>query len=348
METAIKPYFIFTLNNSLFAVPAMAVRETFRLPEITLVEEMPPQVVGVLNLRGRLIAVADLNICFGRQPSPYRLSDGLVVLEQQNGRHFGLIVHGVHEVKFIAPEDIDPPPFPERKDVPLSRCVIGAARVGVDIIMLIDHNLVAGDEEFLLVPPSLEDPDSGESQEAAATPLLCAPIDFFPQDREIFHRRAVDLMNKAEEEDETVQLQVAVVCLQGEFFGVELSSVREFSLLVDLSPIPNCPEHIVGNMNLRGNILTVIDIKSLLEMPRGIFGAAAKVVVIESGKGRVGIAVDAIDDIAHIRLSDIAPLPTSVRSALRQYTKGAARYGGKSMTILDIAGIMNAESLVVK
>lgn len=347
METAIELYFIFSLHNSLFAVPAVAVQETLRLPEITPVEEMPPQVVGVINLRGRIIAVADLDICFGRYPSPYRLSDGLVVLKKQNGRRFGLIVHEVHEVKFIAQEDIDPPPFPERKDAPRSRCVIGEARVGEDIIMLIDHNLIAGDAEFLLDPPSPDDQDSGELQEVTMPPPY-SPVDFFPQDREIFHGRAVDLMDKADTEDETVQLQVAVVCLQGEFFGVELSSVREFSHLVDLSPIPNCPAHIVGNMNLRGNILTVIDIKGLLEMPGGIFVAGAKVIVTEAGKGRVGIAVDAIDDIARIPLADIAPLPSSGQPALRQYTKGTALYGGRSMTILDIAGIMNAESLVVQ
>jgi purine-binding chemotaxis protein CheW len=59
MENENNRFLVFNNSGSLFAVDALHVRETFSLPEITPLEETPPYVVGVINLRGRIVPVMD-------------------------------------------------------------------------------------------------------------------------------------------------------------------------------------------------------------------------------------------------------------------------------------------------
>ena len=313
------------------------------MPEITPVEETPIHVAGVINLRGRLIPVMDLNICFGRIQPPYGLSDNVVVVEK-DGWQFGFIVNEVLDVIPIPPENVDPPPFRYVEDTPRSRFVCGEARVREDIIMILDYHRVAEYENCGMTLPVSSETDGMELLKVSVSPSPSFS-GLSSEERGIFHHRAVDLTKKIEDDDIAGLCQVAVVCLSNEFFGIDLKSVREFSNITHLTPVPNCPEYIVGNMNLRGNILTVIDIRSLLKMPEGIFQPPAKVIVPDAGDGMVGIAVDDVFDIAYLSPSQITPLPASVRSVLEKFAKGTALYAGSSMTVLDISEIMRIENI---
>ena len=212
MERVGNCYFIFSSNRSRYAIDAMAVLETVRLPEITPVEEVPPYIAGVLNLRGRILPVMDLNIRFGRPPERYQLSDGLIVLEA-GGRRTGLIVTDVHDVMTILPEELDPAPYPAETGDPRPHFIIGEARVVEDIVMVLDHEKLCGSTELPHISweNCLIDPDAAES------PLTGHQND----ERELFHQRTLELMTPAEEQDRADLIHMAVVALSGEYFGVD-------------------------------------------------------------------------------------------------------------------------------
>ena len=90
------PHLIFTLRGGVYAVPASAVREILWLPELTPVEESPRYVAGVLNLRGRIVPVIDLNVRFGHAPRPYHLEDSVILFEWEDAIA-GLIVNSVRD-----------------------------------------------------------------------------------------------------------------------------------------------------------------------------------------------------------------------------------------------------------
>jgi purine-binding chemotaxis protein CheW len=337
--------FIFSFHNSLFAIDAMAVRETFRLPEITPIEETPPYIVGVVNLRGRIVPVIDLNIRFRRVQERYHLTDGIIIVEVE-GQPAGIIVNEVHDLLTIRAEDIDLQTFPGRKDDSRPRFVRGEVRVGEDIIMILDHKRLLGYREHG------EGSDGGsEMRESESLRLPPVPPPAFseasPGEKEIFHSRAIDLMKKVDEESLSALQPFVVVGLGGEYFGIDLKSVQEFSHITNLTPVPNCPEHVIGNMNLRGSILTVMDIRDCMGMPAGRFSRSAKVVVTSVNDISVGVAVDDIYDIAYLSPSDISPLPTSVRPVAEKYAKGTARYSGRAMMVLNIPEIVKNGSLIV-
>jgi purine-binding chemotaxis protein CheW len=337
--------FIFSIHNSLFAIDAMAVRETFRLPEITPVEETPPYIVGVINLRGKIIPVMDLNLRFGRAPERYHLTDGMIVVDVE-GQTAGIIVNGVHDVMTIMSENIDAPPFCSREGESTTHFVVGKAKVGEDIIMILDDNRLLTHIEKYEAPAAKSEMQDEKFNSVLQTPHF-AFSEVSPEEKAIFHGRAIDLMNKADEEDLSESQPVVVVGLSGEYYGIDLKSVQEFSHITNLTPVPNCPEHVIGNMNLRGSILTVMDIRSCLGMPAGRFSRSAKAVVTSVDDISVGVAVDDIYDIAYLSLSDISPLPTSVRPVVEKYAKGTARYGGRAMTVLNLPGIIKEGSLIV-
>jgi purine-binding chemotaxis protein CheW len=343
MEKEDNRFLVFSNSASLFAVDALHVRETFSLPEITPLEETPHHVVGVINLRGRIVPVMDLNLVFGRPPLKYRLSDCVIVLEL-NGVRLGIIVNEAMDLMPIPAEDMDPTPFPDMVALPHPPFVVAEGRVGEDIIMILDHERLmahGGDFERPAEEPEMGEGES-ESSFAPTHPLFSA---LEPAEKAVFQRRAAMLMRKGKDETLSGFRQVAVIDLGGEYFGIGLESVREFTRITNLTPLPNCPEHIVGNMNLHGNILTLIDIRPLLEMPPGRFGSSARVVVVSVEGITAGIAVDEIHDIASLSPSDVAPLPATARHAVESCAQGTARYGDGAMTILDIGRILGNEGL---
>jgi len=343
MENENNRFLVFSNSASLFAVDALRVRETFSLPEITPLEETPPHVVGVINLRGRIVPVMDLNLLFGRSSAKYSLSDCVIVLEL-DGERAGIIVNEARDVMPIPAEDMDPTPLPGMVALPHPPFVVGEARVGEDIIMILDHErLMAQGGDF---ERPAEEPETGEGE---SEPSSAPPHPLFsalePAEKAEFHRRAALLMRKGDDETLPGSWQVAVIDLGGEYFGIGLESVREFTRITNLTPLPNCPEHIVGNMNLRGNILTLIDFRALLEMPPGRFERSAGVVVVSMEGITAGIAVDEIHDIASLSPFDISPLPATARHAVESSAQGTAPYGDGAMTILDIGEILRSEGL---
>jgi purine-binding chemotaxis protein CheW len=121
--------------------------------------------------------------------------------------------------------------------------------------------------------------------------------------------------------------------------------VREFSHLRRVTPVPCCPPHIAGNMNLRGDILTLVDIRGLLNIPAE--DAAAEVMVVESGELSIGVPVDKVLEVIYLLPADIASLPAA-HGERNEYCKGVVRYGESMVSILDMQKILAKGGLDVE
>jgi len=336
---ASQSYLIFSSSGLQLALEAAVVREIIRLPEITPLAETPPYLTGVINLRGHIIPVMDLNRRFGRPPPRYRLTDSIIVLALEDLR-LGLIVNAVHEVICIAPEDIDASPSSRFPGARPPQFATRVAKVGGNILMVLNHLNLLPDNALA------QELEEGEAPEPMASSSYFCP-DASPEERAVFHQRAVSLRPALVEEDFTGLSPTAVVGLNGEYFGVDLELVREFAAIRHLILIPCCPDHIVGNMNLRGNILTLVDIRNWLDLPGAGLREAGQVMVAALGELSVGIVVDQVFDIIYLNPADLDPLPTAIRKANEPYLQGTALYGGKVMTVLNLANLLSSEGLVV-
>lgn len=325
------PYLLFGLNGVRYGVEAELVLEVAWLPELTPAEEAPPHIAGVVNLRGKIEPVMNLGLRLGHPPLRYRLSDSIVML-QADGATMGVIVSEVSDVVGIPASAIEPPPHYDEELPNRIHFLAGNAKVGEEIIMLLDV-------QRLIHAPALPAPG------VSASPLACFCPDATDEERATFRARAHNLMQAEESLEAAERVPLSIVQLGGECFGVGLDAVREFSHLRRVTPVPCCPPHIVGNMNLRGDILTLVDIGGLLNIPAG--NAAAEVMVIESGELSIGVLVDKVLEVIYLRPADMASLPAA-HGEKNEYCKGVARYGESMVSILDMQKILAKGGLEVE
>lgn len=330
---------VFSLQGLLMAVDVFAVREILWLMEITPLEETPPYMTGVINLRGKIIPVIDLNLRFGHAPQRYHLTDSVMVVGIDEVP-IGLIVNDVREVINISAEDVEASPLAHLEVKMPPQFVTKVVTEGGNIIMILNHeNLLrdsALEEEVILEEPP------------GQTPLknyFCPESS--PEEREIFHARARDLMQAALSEGLGGLVPMAVVGLSGEYFGVDLELVEGFADIHNLTLVPCCPGHVVGNMNLRGHVLTLLDIRNLLDMPSAVVNSTSKVIVARMGDLSAGVVVDQVYDIVYLNPSDLGPIPSAIQKVSEKYLKGTALYGGRAMTILNLQNILTSDSLIV-
>ena len=123
--------------------------------------------------------------------------------------------------------------------------------------------------------------------------------------------------------------------------------MREFVDIHDVVPVPCTPPHIVGLTNLRGEILTLVDIRGALRMPMIHGGDGRRGIVVQIDDLRAGIIADEVLDVADLPPEAIAPPPAALRSMGETYVTGVATLDGRIFSMLDVARIFEGGRLVV-
>lgn len=133
--------------------------------------------------------------------------------------------------------------------------------------------------------------------------------------------------------------------LADERYGIELADVREVCMLKDLTPVPCVPPFVLGIINLRGEIHTIIDLKRLFGLPDAGITELNAVLVMESAEMKVGILADDIRGVRRIALSSLStslPTLTGLRAtSLRGIT-------ADRLIVLDAARILASEAILVQ
>lgn len=333
------PLLIFDHDGARFAVDARLVRESLRLPELTLVEEAPPWIVGLFNLRGQIIPVADLHLRFGHPAQRYSTTDHVVVLEIDH-LATGLIVSEVREVIELPTHAIQTPPQFDAAATGSTHLVVGEVRVGNELVTVLDLARLTGLTEAMALP---EDALLTEAAEQVASASYFCPH-ATAAERAVFRKRAITLQ-EATSDEEASRLGLAVVELGGEYFGIELTTVLEFCNITELSPIPCCPPHILGAMSLRGELLTLIDPRVALNLPPAARGCKAVIALL--GEHAVGIAVDQVHDAVYLRNEELHAPPVALHEMCGTSITGAAPYAGRMMTVLDLPALLAREEWMV-
>ena len=148
MEKAAGKYLTFDLAEEEYGLEILRVREIIGMMDITPVPRTPEFVLGVINLRGKVIPVADLRTKFGL---PYKEPDDrtcVIVVEVNNGDEkvqMGIVVDRVNEVVDVKSQDIEPTPsFGVSLDTSF---ILGMAKVGKKVKILLDiDRVLSGDE----------------------------------------------------------------------------------------------------------------------------------------------------------------------------------------------------------
>jgi len=166
------------------------------------------------------------------------------------------------------------------------------------------------------------------------------------QTRRILHERALAL---AAEPDGTQPLgdsiEVVEFLLAHERYAVESSYVREVYPLENLTPLPCTPAFVLGIVNLRGEIVSVIDARKFFDLPQTGLPDLNKVIVLKSGNMVFGILADVILGVRRIALAEIQPSLPTLTGIRDKYLKGITP---ERTVVLDAGKLLADEELVVQ
>jgi purine-binding chemotaxis protein CheW len=118
-------------------------------------------------------------------------------------------------------------------------------------------------------------------------------------------------------------------------FGVELKTVQEVIRSLQVTQVPLAPQVVSGLINLRGQIVTAVDLRRRLELEPRAAGVAAMNVVVRSDDGAVSLLVDEIGDVVEVDDSTFERPPETLRGAVRTMITGVHKLNNHLMLVLD-------------
>ena len=119
-------------------------------------------------------------------------------------------------------------------------------------------------------------------------------------------------------------------------FGVELKGVQEVIRSLEMTTVPLAPKVVSGLINLRGQIVTAVNLRQRLELPPNTSETPAMNVVVRSIDGAVSLQVDEIGDVVEVEESTFEPAPETLRTSVRTLILGIHKLNGRLLHVLDI------------
>jgi purine-binding chemotaxis protein CheW len=143
-----------------------------------------------------------------------------------------------------------------------------------------------------------------------------------------------DLYEREAPEEETLQL--VVFRLNREWYGVEITKVKEVIKMGKITYLPSCPEHIAGIVNLRGYILSVTDLKPIFGLPHEEPTEKTRIIAIESGIFETGLLVDEVVASIEVPLSKIELALLTLPVERAKYLEGQCKADDKLIAIVNV------------
>ncbi|MGH9341629.1 MAG: chemotaxis protein CheW [Acidobacteriota bacterium] len=141
---------------------------------------------------------------------------------------------------------------------------------------------------------------------------------------------------------ETSLQQLVVFRLADEEYGASVQQVKEVIVLPEVTPMPRIPEDIRGVINLRGQIIAVVDLSRRLGVIHGSVSEPEHVIIVELDKFTVGMIVDEVPEVIKLSEENIEQSPYLIQHSVdREYIVGVAKTGQRLIVVLDLLRVLS-------
>ena len=127
-------------------------------------------------------------------------------------------------------------------------------------------------------------------------------------------------------------------------FGVDTAQIQEVVRVGVLTPVRHAPAYVVGIRNLRGRIVTVIDLRARLNLGRLAAHPENRILIVEDRGEPIGLLVDRVADTLEIGASDLQPAPPNLNGVQGGHLQGICRGSQRMVALLDLASVLQTES----
>jgi purine-binding chemotaxis protein CheW len=130
-------------------------------------------------------------------------------------------------------------------------------------------------------------------------------------------------------------------------YGVSVDQVQEIGTSDEVTRVPGAPAHIIGVMNLRGKIITIVDMRKFLGIESAVGSevklSSSRIIVAQVGASMVGLLVDEVDQVLQIYASDIEPAPQVV-SQNAPFITGIAKRNSRLYVLINVKQMFSGEA----
>ncbi len=138
-------------------------------------------------------------------------------------------------------------------------------------------------------------------------------------------------------------LQWVTFKLENEKYGVNVMQVQEVLRMTDIAPVPGAPHYVVGIVNLRGNVVTVIDTRTRFGLMPREADDDTRIIVIEAEGQVVGILVDSVAEVIELRGSEIETTPNVGNEESSKFIRGVTSQEGELIILIDLNKLLTEE-----
>lgn len=153
--------------------------------------------------------------------------------------------------------------------------------------------------------------------------------------------RLVSNSKNADSNDEV--LQWVTFKLESETYGVNVMQVQEILRYTEIAPVPGAPSYVLGIINLRGNVVTVIDTRARFGLMSAEATDNSRVLIIEAEEQVIGILADSVAEVVYLHSSEIDSAPNIGTEESAKFIQGVSNRDGELLILVDLNKLLNDE-----
>ncbi|NMB40927.1 MAG: purine-binding chemotaxis protein CheW [Firmicutes bacterium] len=142
------------------------------------------------------------------------------------------------------------------------------------------------------------------------------------------------------------ETQIVAFKLEEEEFAINIHHVREVLKMTQVTPLPQSAYFIEGVINLRGEVMPVIDLRKRFELDVGERGEDTRIIIVEIQENKVGLIVDSVTEVLRLSSTEIQPPPSKIAGTRTDFIKGVGKIDDRLLIILDMDKILTTEEVI--
>ncbi len=311
------PLVSFRIGVEQYTVESRDVEEIIFMPEITAVPDMEDMIDGIFYLRESVVPIVRLSERIGLGVSRHTEESQVIIIKKHLfGIKIGLIVDDISEIFFINEDELVESPINLNKAQ--SEHLKGVFK------------LSSGEESLIVMLLNLEKLFSEEDQD---------------QLRELEFATATE-ETKGVEQEGTIGILEFIVA--EERYAVKVSETNEIIRVSKIVPVPKAPPYLKGIINLRGEVISIVDVGLLIDRKRREISGNARILIVNAGEETAGLLVGNVIGIRKIMLSTFEPPSDLIKQKGNVFIEGIGKIEdtGEIVVLMDIeTTLLQAQSM---
>ncbi|OUR73241.1 chemotaxis protein CheW [Methylophaga sp. 41_12_T18] len=140
-------------------------------------------------------------------------------------------------------------------------------------------------------------------------------------------------------------LQWVTCQLEDEVYGINVMQVQEVLRLTEIAPVPGAPDYVIGIINLRGNVVTVIDTRRRFGLPQTENDDSSRIIIIEANNNVIGMLVDSVAEVVYLHQSEIDTAPNVSSDDSSRFIQGVSSRDKQLLILIDVNKLLTEEEI---